>query len=660
VSRQRSHRGVSLLVFLTSGTTVRMYFCLFALAAAATTMGGVWRDQLPVGDTYRRAAIAIGLTCLLGAAFYLLQPASRIRHRKLVHLGRVDGGQVSRRHRQWAMAYRPDVVDEVRDLAAVAGVDLHSVWMSLDDPRGTAVVFGRIGRRYLELKRGMVRRFDTDRASFRCIVNHELGHLHHRDVDLVYLPGALFLGFLTLISLSFSFFPGMPDRATEAGPAAQYFGFVVVAYLARNGVLREREYHADAFAVRQHRGEAGEAEAIMGRLLRREPTTMPSLWQRLIGAHPCNLSRADALDDVGQRPYAPLGDALMAGLLLTSTLPLLLAPGAAPGWPVFVLLALTGGGLAAAVWQFTQRNLPAWGPRRGLAHLAAFISALAVGLLAGYLTTPAATYGQPSLTAVAWWTPVTDSAPLGLALSAVGSVLMLFAASLAWQRMAGTPVPEVTRRAVAAPVVTPPTVELPHRVSAWGHSGRLVVVLLALILVGSMALAPLMMIRTQLADHGVVDPFTALIVAAMGCYLVSLARAVLAGARAAARGHRTLAMESLAAMFLLFVAGSVFLGKPFLNHAAASKAMSAGLLIGILVLVVGTVSWHAAGYAQDARRAFADWRAPEPRVHLPEAELADTVGHPLIHSSRCPGRAAVADTRCHECLPAAPVDPCSR
>jgi hypothetical protein len=41
--------------------------------------------------------------CLLGAGFCLLQPASRIRHRKLVHLGRVDGGE---RRGTFASCYR--------------------------------------------------------------------------------------------------------------------------------------------------------------------------------------------------------------------------------------------------------------------------------------------------------------------------------------------------------------------------------------------------------------------------------------------------------------------------------------------------------------------------------------------------------------------------
>jgi hypothetical protein len=181
----------------------------------------------------------------------------------------------------------------------------------------------------------------------------------------------------------------------------------------------------------------------------------------------------------------------------------------------------------------------------------------------------------------------------------------------------------MTRPVIPAPVATTPPAEPPIRISALRHAGRLIVVLLALILAGSMACVPPMMIRTQLADHGVVDPFTALIAAATGCYLVSLARAVLADTRAAAHGHRTLAMESLAAMFLLLVAGTVFLGTTSLNHAPASKMTSTGMLTGIMILVVGTVSWHAAGYAHDARRTFADSRAQKHRVHPREAEPAN-------------------------------------
>jgi hypothetical protein len=134
---------------VTPSTAGRLFLCLFAPVSVAGTMSGVWGDRSSA--RVAGALVSVAFMALLGAGFSLGSPASRIRHRALVHRGRLSPGRVSRRHQRRALDYRPDVVEEVARLADAAGVRLHSVWMDLADLRGTALVFGRAGRRYLEL-----------------------------------------------------------------------------------------------------------------------------------------------------------------------------------------------------------------------------------------------------------------------------------------------------------------------------------------------------------------------------------------------------------------------------------------------------------------------------------------------------------------------------
>jgi hypothetical protein len=59
--------------------------------------------------------------------------------------------------------------------------------VDLLDGRVTALAFGRVGKRYVLLSRGLIALHHTDPGAFRAIILHELAHLRNRDVDIAYL-----------------------------------------------------------------------------------------------------------------------------------------------------------------------------------------------------------------------------------------------------------------------------------------------------------------------------------------------------------------------------------------------------------------------------------------------------------------------------------------
>ncbi|MFK0258318.1 M48 family metalloprotease [Streptomyces sp. NPDC090445] len=59
--------------------------------------------------------------------------------------------------------------------------------VGLLDGSVNGLTFGRAGKRYVMLSRGLITLHRTDPEALRAIVLHELAHLRNRDVDIAYL-----------------------------------------------------------------------------------------------------------------------------------------------------------------------------------------------------------------------------------------------------------------------------------------------------------------------------------------------------------------------------------------------------------------------------------------------------------------------------------------
>jgi hypothetical protein len=115
----------------------------------------------------------------------------------------------------------------------------------LADPRPRARVFGRPGAYQLLMAGGMLGLFLNEPARARAIVSHELAHIKHGDVDVVYAALSLWWAFL-VISLAPAVLawvirpaPELLDSIIGAVP------LVLILFGARNLVLHDAEHRAD-------------------------------------------------------------------------------------------------------------------------------------------------------------------------------------------------------------------------------------------------------------------------------------------------------------------------------------------------------------------------------------------------------------------------------
>ncbi|MFJ8584048.1 M48 family metalloprotease [Streptomyces sp. NPDC093595] len=267
---------------VTSGTALRFGLLVLAMSGAATTLGRSYVGWLPLGpgdidpqgfrdcvfrildDTVAGRPVPPGTwaercggwsassSALLSLvplvlfwtatfALYWVRPAARIRQRGL---------------RPFPAGRLPGLAAELAALRTLAEVreDITYV-VDLLDPGVTGLAFGRRGRRYVMLSRGLLHLYDTDPTAFRAVVLHELAHLRNRDVDIAFLTDSAWRIYLPALLL-----PGIvgapltPLIAPSAsGPASFYLLGAwqsvllgVVIPLARKSVLRSRELHADA------------------------------------------------------------------------------------------------------------------------------------------------------------------------------------------------------------------------------------------------------------------------------------------------------------------------------------------------------------------------------------------------------------------------------
>lgn len=67
------------------------------------------------------------------------------------------------------------------------------------NPAVDGLAFGRAGRRYIMLSRGLADLHDREPALFRAVVLHELAHIRNRDLDLTAFTLGLWRSFVVVI-----------------------------------------------------------------------------------------------------------------------------------------------------------------------------------------------------------------------------------------------------------------------------------------------------------------------------------------------------------------------------------------------------------------------------------------------------------------------------
>jgi Zn-dependent protease with chaperone function len=243
---------------------------------------------------FRPAALA-GLAGMVGvlavaALLYWCMPAWRIRRHRLKPL-EVDA--------------IPGLGLELRELQHKA--DVHERVRFLVDPLSPvvgAVAFGRVGRRYIALYRGLLNRFtsdsDKDREEFRAVVRHELAHLRNRDLDKTYLTVAVWWAFVLagLIPFLFDQLMWLLYLDISNGLIRSVWRVAMITLLViliRNAVLRSRELYAD-MRVTTLDGDNGVLRRVLGERADRgvEPGRA---WRVPFRKHPPYWLRCTTLDN---------------------------------------------------------------------------------------------------------------------------------------------------------------------------------------------------------------------------------------------------------------------------------------------------------------------------------------------------------------------------
>lgn len=294
----------------------------------------------------------------------------------------------------------PDGLPPLREaldaLVAQAGLRQPPLILVRSRAKAEAFTFGNWFRRYLSLDSGLISEFYTKRAAFDAKIRHELAHFRNGDiskVDLTTISWRLFITIVPLILL-YTASLGKLSLVMLADLSWRFALIVGAVFLARNAVIRAREFDADARAFTWD----GPHGALLDTLKKkaRSDAALTSRWRRLPGIsrmHPSPGERAAALENPGSllRP---------SSLILPAVIGVAYGIGEPPGSYVLTLLTSKLGqeGLGrvictslfllplacwagVAIWRDASGSL-----RRGLPDLfaPALGLAAAMGILVGF------------------------------------------------------------------------------------------------------------------------------------------------------------------------------------------------------------------------------------------------------------------------------------
>jgi Zn-dependent protease with chaperone function len=307
---------------------------------------------LPSGRSQWLNFTTLALFWLIVLLLYWWMPAWRLRRRSL---------------RSLPLDKFPDLAAYLAKLRQTAGVtEQMNFVVNYLDPSASGLAFGRLGRRYIVLSRGMLALFDRDRPAFRAIVLHELAHLRNRDVDIAFITVAVWRVYLVVILLPLVIY--IPYELATGGTQGYILAFAVtlvwyLAFLAvlvlltRNAVLRSRELHADARAALWDETSDG-----LARLFGQQRRQQSGWLSRLLAVHPGSSDRLTALTDTRSMLVMGFGEALTMGLAISLALDLRTTMGligstiAQTFWAILLALGVGFGMWRGAISEYVTRG----------------------------------------------------------------------------------------------------------------------------------------------------------------------------------------------------------------------------------------------------------------------------------------------------------------
>jgi Zn-dependent protease with chaperone function len=330
------------------------------------------------------------LLAVAGAIYWVL-PTWKIRRRGLVPLTSEDA---------------PEVAAYLAELCREAGLARPPafVWNPLD-AAANGLAFGRLGRYYVYLGRGLVNQFYSSRPAFRAVVLHELAHLRNRDVDKTYFTVALWQAFVlaALLPLVVTLRHSAAEKILSFG--WRVLGLTALVFLTRNAILRARELYADVRAsVWDGRGGA------LGRVL--EALPKPRRRWAVLRVHPDPGERVRALQDTQplfrMSSWDALGTGVAAAIAFDNVrflLPLPV-PSSSPAFlsalgAALVFAPLAAGVVGLGVWRSAFAEVA-----RGVAMPAAgrLGAGLGLGVILGrHLSFVEYGYSHSSAAITGWW-----------------------------------------------------------------------------------------------------------------------------------------------------------------------------------------------------------------------------------------------------------------
>ncbi|WP_431875835.1 M48 family metalloprotease [Amycolatopsis sacchari] len=387
------------------------------------------------------------LVVLAAAILFCVLPAWRGRRGRVVPLDLLDSGV--------------ELDRELSMLVETAGLARSPRFVVAPAAATTsAVVYGRFRRHTVCLHGGLVARRSTDPGGFRAVVLHELAHIRNGDVGLTYATVALWRVFFVGVLVPYTW--GMvrivlsPSNFWTGGLPVVVRGvalatvMVVLVYLARADVLRNREIYADLDALGwgadiQRWRRMATPHAARSRL-----ASFTELWH----SHPrWHLRHASLLDPAplfGMRAFPMFLTGVIAALVEYQTV---LVPSLVSSrlTVVLVIAGIAAGIVGTSAWRGAIHSLLVSGSHPSGARAGLW---LGTGFVAGELVTNATTMNtwlprQPETlllpviasVVLTWW--ATECAHLWslawrgrgarlIVLAGVAALWLVFAAALSW------------------------------------------------------------------------------------------------------------------------------------------------------------------------------------------------------------------------------------